>query len=84
MELNPQIGRDLISIEVSQPLAIGLIALRKTISDQQVKIDIEETMLNLHNYEESRQYLTVFKIGKVVEFKEEYLESTYALLKINK
>jgi len=84
VELNPQIGRDLISIEVSQPLAIGLIALRKTISDQQVKIDTEETMLNFHNYEESRQYLTVFKIGKVVEFKEEYLESTYALLEINK
>ena len=45
---------------------------------------VKEAFLNLHNYEESRQMLTVFRIGKVVEFKEEYLNSTYALLEIKK
>jgi phosphonate transport system substrate-binding protein len=84
VELNPQIGQDLESIEISQPLAIGLIVIRKSISDPQVKADIKEAFLDLHKYEESRQYLTIFRIGKIVEFKEEYLKSTYALLEIKK
>ena len=84
VELNPQIGQDLVTIEISQPLAIGLVVIRKSISDPQVKADIKEAFLDLHKYEESRQYLTVFRIGQIVEFKEEYLRSTYALLEIKK
>jgi len=84
VELNPQIGRDLVTIEISEPLAIGLIGVRKSISDPQIKAEIKEAFLNLHNYEESRQYLTVFRIGKVMEFNEEYLKSTYALLQFKK
>ena len=80
IELNPQIGQDLITLEISQPLGIGLVVIRKSISDSQVKADIKEAFLNLHKYEESRQYLTVFRIGKLVEFNEEYLNSTYELL----
>jgi phosphonate transport system substrate-binding protein len=80
VELNPQIGQDLVTIEISQPLAIGLVAIRKSISYPQVKAEIKEAFLDLHKYEESRQYLTIFRIGKVVEFKEEYLKSTYELL----
>jgi phosphonate transport system substrate-binding protein len=80
VELNPQIGRDLVALEISQPLAIGLVAIRKSISDASVKAHIKEAFLNMHNYEEARQYLTVFRIGKVVEFREEYLNSTYTLL----
>ena len=84
IELNPQIANDLISIEVSQPLAIGLVAMRKTISDSSLKANIKETFLNLHNYDESRQYLTIFRIGKVVEFKDEYLNSTYEIMDLKK
>ena len=84
VELNPQIGKDLVTIELSQPLAIKLVAIRKSISDPQIKADIKEAFLNLHKYEESRQYLTVFRIGKVIEFSEEYLKSTYALMEMNK
>lgn len=84
VELNPQIGQDLVTIEISQPLAIGLVVLRKSISNPQVKAEIKEAFLDLHKYEESRQYLTIFRIGKIVEFKEEYLRSTYALLDVKK
>jgi len=83
-ELNPQIGQDLITLEISQPLAIGLVVIRKSISDPQIKADIKEAFLNLHKYEESKQYLTVFRIGKVIEYSEEYLKSTYTLLEIKK
>jgi phosphonate transport system substrate-binding protein len=82
VELNPQLGEDLATLEVSQSLAIGLVTIRKGISDSLVKANVKEAFLNLHNYGESRQMLTVFRIGKVVEFKEEYLESTYELLEI--
>jgi phosphonate transport system substrate-binding protein len=84
VELNPQIDKDLVTIEISEPLAIKLIAIRKSISDPQIKADIKEAFLSLHKYEESRQYLTVFRIGKVVEFNEEYLKSTYALLDLKR
>lgn len=84
VELNPQIGQDLVTIEISQPLAIGLVAIRKSISNPQVKAEIKEAFLDLHKYEESRQYLTIFRIGRVSEFNEEYLKSTYALLEIKK
>ena len=83
-ELNPQIGTDLIALEVSQPLAIGLVAIRKTISDLQIKTDIKDAFLNLQNYDESRQYLTIFRIGKVIEFKDEYLNSTYTIMDFKK
>ena len=84
VELNPQIGQELVTIEISEPLAIGLVTIRKSISNTQVKAEIKEAFLDLHKYEESRQYLTIFRIGKIVEFKEEYLRSTYALLDIKK
>ena len=84
IELNPQIGQDLATLEVSKPLSIGLVTIRKSISDSSVKAHIKEEFLNLHKYEESRQMLRVFRIGKVVEFKDEYLISTYELLETNK
>ena len=84
VELNPQIGQDLITLDTSQPLAIGMVTIRKSISDPDVKANIRDAFLNLHKYEEARQYLTVFRIGKVVEFKEEYLKSTYVLMDLKK
>ena len=84
IELNPQIGQDLITLDTSQPLAIGMVTIRKSISDPGVKVNIRDAFLNLHKYEEARQYLTVFRIGKVVEFNEEYLNSTYVLMDLKK
>jgi phosphonate transport system substrate-binding protein len=83
-ELNPQIRVDLVPIEISQPLAIGMVTIRKNISDLLLKDQIKEAFLNLHNQEEARQYLTVFRIGKVIEFKEEYLTSTYNIMGLTK
>jgi phosphonate transport system substrate-binding protein len=83
-ELNPQISSDLIAIEISEPLAIKVVTIRKSISDLQEKADIKEAFLNMHTYEEARQYLRVFRIGKVIEFKDEYLNSTYNVMGLNK
>ncbi|MBT8381234.1 MAG: phosphate/phosphite/phosphonate ABC transporter substrate-binding protein [Ignavibacteria bacterium] len=83
-ELNPQIRSELISLEISRPLAIGMVTIRKNISDLKLKDQITEAFLTLHNYEEARQYLTVFRIGKVIEYKEEYLNSTYEIMGLTK
>jgi ABC-type phosphate/phosphonate transport system substrate-binding protein len=83
-ELNPQIRIDLVPIEISQPLAIGMVTMRKNISDLLLKDQIKEAFLNLHNQEEARQYLMVFRIGKVIEYKDEYLNSTYEIMDLTK
>ena len=68
-ELNPQIKSELIALEISRPLSIGMVTIRKNISDLKLKDQIIEAFLTLHNYEEARQYLTVFRIGKVMNIK---------------
>ena len=79
-ELNPQVRNTLTVIETSIPITIGIVALRKNISNPEVKKHIIEAFLNLHNKVAAQQFLSVFKIEKVIEFKEEYLKSTYEIL----
>lgn len=79
-ELNPQIQRELVAIEISQPITIGVVALRKNISDKKVRSDVIDAFLNLHNKVAAKQFLSIFKIEKVIEFKDEYLNSTYEIL----
>jgi len=83
-ELNPQINSELIAIETSKPLLIKVVTIRKSISDLQEKADLKEAFFDMHTYEEARQYLTVFRIGKVIEYKEEYLNSTYEIMGLTK
>jgi len=79
-ELNPQVQNKLTVIETSIPITIGLVALRKNISNLESKSHIIDAFLNLHNKVAAQQFLSVFKIEKVLEFKEEYLKSTYEIL----
>ncbi|MDH3268195.1 MAG: PhnD/SsuA/transferrin family substrate-binding protein [Ignavibacteria bacterium] len=83
-ELNPQLSEELTTIEISQPISIGLVTIRKNISSQDLKDDIKNAFLNLHKTANGSQYLNIFRIEKVIEFKEEYLLSTYKLLEISK
>ncbi|MBT8381233.1 MAG: phosphate/phosphite/phosphonate ABC transporter substrate-binding protein [Ignavibacteria bacterium] len=81
-ELNPQVQNKLTVIETSIPITIGIVALRKNISNPEVKSHIIDAFLNLHNKVAAQQFLSVFKIEKVIEFKEEYLKSTYEILNL--
>jgi phosphonate transport system substrate-binding protein len=84
VELNPQIKKELIIIESSEPVAIGIVAVRKNISDPELKTDVKDAFLNLHQNTNGRQYLDIFKIEHLIEFKEEYLQSSFNLLNIKK
>ena len=83
-ELNPQLKSALTPIEISQPISIGLVVMRKNISSQDLKDDIKNAFLKMHENANGRQYLNIFRIERVNEFKEEYLQSTYNLLNIQK
>ena len=83
-ELNPQLRNELTAIEISQPISIGLVTIRKNISSQDLKDDIKTAFLNMHKTANGKQYLNIFRIEKVIEFKEEYLFSTDNLLEISK
>lgn len=79
-ELNPQIESGLTAIEISEPISIGIVALRKNISNPELKEDVHEAFINLHKNANGRQYLNIFRIESVIDFNEEYLESTYHML----
>ena len=82
-ELNPQIKSELIAIEISEPISIGIVAIRKNIFNPGLKEDIYKAFINLHKNTNGKQYLNVFRIESVIDFKEEYLESTYHMLNFN-
>ena len=81
-ELNPQVQNKLTVIEASIPINIGVVAVRKNISNLEAKSHIIDAFLNLHKKVAAQQFLSVFKIEKVIEFKEEYLKSTYEILNL--
>jgi phosphonate transport system substrate-binding protein len=83
-ELNPQINSELTTIEISEPISIGIVAIRKSISNQELKEDIYKAFINLHKNANGRQYLNIFRIESVMDFKEEYLTSTYNMMNFNK
>lgn len=83
-ELNPQLKKALIPIEISQPISIGIIAIRESISNPELKEDIKKAFINMHKHANGRQYLHIFRSQRIGEFKEEHLSSTYDILKLNK
>jgi len=82
-ELNPQLNKELIPIEISQPISIGIIAIRENISNPELKEDIKKAFINMHKHANGRQYLNIFRSQRVGEFKKEHLASTYEILNLN-
>jgi ABC-type phosphate/phosphonate transport system substrate-binding protein len=83
IELNPQISKELATIEISKPISIGIIAIRRNISDPDLKEDIKRAFINLHKHANGRQYLHIFRSERIGEFKTEHLASTYEILNLN-
>lgn len=79
-ELNPQIKKELIVIEKSEPIAIGVVAIRKSISNQRTKTAIKKALLNLDKTKSGHQYLTVFKLSNLIKFNDKYMLSTIKMV----
>jgi phosphonate transport system substrate-binding protein len=74
VELNPQVGHQLLAIAQSLPILRGLLVLRKDYSDKIKKV-VMKTMTELHTHPQGKQILTLLKYDKLVRFKPEYLHS---------
>ena len=79
-ELNPQLGRSLRSIAVSEPLAGGLVCLsRQGWKSARHRGDMIESLETLHETPHGRQLLTLFKTDRLVPFEDRFALGTRAL-----
>jgi ABC-type phosphate/phosphonate transport system substrate-binding protein len=79
-ELNPQIGERLAIVTRSPSLMIGLLAVRKDLSDT-LRKGVTEVAVNLASYPRGKQILTLFKIGGFRYFQTSDLDSVQELIK---
>ncbi|MGE5498256.1 MAG: phosphate/phosphite/phosphonate ABC transporter substrate-binding protein [Syntrophothermus sp.] len=80
-ELNPQVGEKLKSILISDSFMPGFICYVSTSGDEQFKQHFCSSTIKLQEHNAGRQMLTLLKIGKLVPFKDQYLDSFRDLLK---
>jgi phosphonate transport system substrate-binding protein len=79
-ELNPQVGRKLRSVAVSEPLVDSVIYLATDgWAKPKHRIDLIESLETLHKSPYGRQILTLFKVERLAPFKEALMEGTRRL-----
>ena len=79
VDLNPQIGQQLLVIAQSPPILRGILAFRNDYSDKAKKV-VMKTMTELHTHPQGRQILTLLRYDRLVDFKPVYLNTIAALL----
>jgi len=79
-EMNPHLAKKIITIETSEPILRSILADRKSKSEENKKL-LLDNLLNLDQSAEGKQILTLFKIDKLVPFKKDYLETSYKIIK---
>ncbi len=80
IELNPQVGRELLEIAVSPGFVRGVLCVRKDYCDRYEEF-IQESLMTLHREPQGRQILTLFSMSKLIPIEDRYLDSTEALLR---
>jgi phosphonate transport system substrate-binding protein len=78
IELNPQLGKDLVVIARSEPFLRGVLAFRKDLR-QDIKESVSMTLRALHEDPDGQQILIVMREQRMVAFKQEYLDTVRAL-----
>lgn len=79
-ELNPQIGRSLIPLEISPPYLASLICMRKD-ADEELKRKLGIAVSTLHESIDGSQVLMSFHVNKYELYEAGQLNNTKALLK---
>ncbi len=79
VELNPQIGKELMVLLNSEKLLYGLFCFRKDLSAD-TKKRILENALTMRNTTTGRQILTLFQIETVIRYNPSFLSTTLALM----
>jgi hypothetical protein len=78
-ELNPQIGKMLKAHFISEPMLMSLLSLRAGYVESSPGHTVKVST-NLHNYPGGEQILTLMRVKKILEFKEEYIKNTRDLV----
>jgi phosphonate transport system substrate-binding protein len=79
-ELNPQVGRTLLVLAVSEPYLESVTCVSKSgWSSERARQDLIQTMLDFNLEPNGRQILELFKVDQMVPFRAEYLESVQRL-----
>jgi hypothetical protein len=75
-ELNPQVGKGLQTVAVSEPLVDGVLCLNSSgWSSETYKQDVIKALGELHLEPAGQQILTLFKTDQLIPFQEKYLET---------
>lgn len=80
LEMNPQIGRELVSIAESPKLLLSMLCLHRK-SDEELRRLIVDSTLDLQNSATGRQVLLLFKVTRVILFEPAHLEGVWALFR---
>ncbi len=83
IELNPQLGKQLTVLAASPRLVPGLICIRKSF-DPLLKADYVAKAVELHEEPGSRQTFIIFRVNRLMPWKDSYLENVRKLLEKHK
>ena len=79
-ELNPQVGSNLVIVASSEPFLESITCLSKAgWASEHTRQDVIKCLEDLHLDPEGRQILLLFKLDRLVPFKNEYLDSARTL-----
>jgi ABC-type phosphate/phosphonate transport system substrate-binding protein len=79
-EMNPQLGRDLVTIAVSPKLLASVVCFHRHM-DEGLRAMVTDGSLGLADSAAGRQILLLFKVKRVVRFEPVYLEGVAGLLR---
>jgi hypothetical protein len=80
VELNPQVGKELVPI-ASSPLVITSIGVLRDDYEERFGAFVTGELIRLHMDPQGKQILLLFQKGRLVSCRNEYLSSVAAMLK---
>ena len=78
VELNPQLGRDLVVVTASPGLCGPIVSAREDIASDYGKV-LEEGLRSLHEEPQGQQILELFHLDKLIPFQGSYLDGVIRL-----
>jgi len=79
VELNPQLGRELVVIERSEPLVETIACFRRSYRNAKVRSLFFEKAFKLDEYPAGRQIMTLYRVRQMLLFRDEYLDGIRSL-----
>ena len=80
VELNPQIGRELVALATSSDFLNGIMCFRKDYNEKEYRSEFRQTLFELHLDPKGKQFLNFFKMDRLVPFEPSFLKSTQELV----